>query len=319
MRNIDVKTAATLLKGQDNILILTHMSPDGDTLGSGYALLRGLHQLGKKAQVLCGDTIPKKYAYLKEDTREDAFEPQFVVSVDVADEKLLGDDLRERFGGKVDLCLDHHLSNTRYAENVYMEVCAATCEVIYAVLKEMGVHFDKGIADCLYTGLSTDTGCFRYSNVTARTHRIAAELLELGAEADEINRVMFETKTKEYVKLQAEVLSSIEMYLDGKCAFVLLTQKMLKDSGCSETDCDGVSSIPRKIEGVLAGVTVREKADGSYKVSLRTYAPVDASKICKKMGGGGHERAAGCALDGTKYEAEKQKLLQLIEAEINGI
>ena len=319
MQRIEAKQAAALLKAQDQILILTHMSPDGDTLGSAFALRRGLEQLGKTARVLCGDKIPSKYAYLSRDLADKDFTPAYVVAVDVADNALLGDEIKATYGAKVSLCIDHHRSNTGYAKNLYLEECAATCEMIYAILGELGVTLDAPMADCLYTGISTDTGCFRYPNVTPRTHKIAAELLELGADAAEINRVMFETRTKAYVKLQAMALQSIELYADGKCAFILLSQDMFKKSGCDESDCDGISSIPRKIEGTLVGVTVREKQDGSYKVSLRTHAPVDASEICKKMGGGGHARAAGCTLDGTKYEAEKAKLLSLIETEIGAI
>ncbi len=319
MHELDVKQVAALLKEQDRILILTHMSPDGDTLGSAFALHRALLQLGKQVKAVCGDTIPEKYAYMMRDLAVEDFEPQFVVAVDVADKKLLGDTYEAQYGDKVDLCIDHHRSNTGYAKNLCLEECAATCEIIFAVLEALNVKFDAAMADCLYTGLSTDTGCFRYANVTPRTHKIAAELLEYGAEAGEINRVMFETRTKEYIRLQVMALENIEMYAQDKCAFVLLSQAMFKESGCSEADCDGISSVPRKIEGVLAGVTVREKADGSYKVSLRTHAPVDASEICKKMGGGGHARAAGCTLDGAHYEAEKEKLIKLIEAEINAI
>lgn len=319
MRELDVKQAAALLKEQDHILILTHMSPDGDTLGSAYALQRGLLQLGKQVKVLCGDKIPEKYDYMMRDLAAADFEPAYVVSVDVADKKLLGATYEAEFGDKVDLCIDHHRSNTGYAKNLCLEECAATCELIFLALKELNVSFDAVIADCLYTGLSTDTGCFRYANVTPRTHKIAAELLEYGAQAAEINRVMFETKTKAYIRLETMALEQMQMYANDKCAFILLSQAMFQESGCSDADCDGISSLPRKIEGVLVGVTVREKADGSYKVSLRTHAPVDASEICQKMGGGGHARAAGCTLDSKNYEAEKEKLIKLIEAEINAI
>ena len=319
MQRIDANEAAQLLMQQDDILILTHSSPDGDTLGCGFALLRALEALGKTARVACGDAIPQKYAYMWQGLTPKEFTPRYVVAVDIADLQLIGKELRENYGDKIDLCMDHHRSNTGYANNLCLEECAAACEIIYAVILSLGVVLDKPMADCLYTGISTDTGCFRYANVTPRTHQIAAELIGIGADAGEINRVMFETRTKAYLRLQSMALSSIEMYENDRCAFVLLTQKMFQESGCSESECDGISSIPRKIEGVLAGVTVREKEDGSFKVSLRTHNPVDASEVCKKMGGGGHARAAGCTLDGTRYQEEKAKLLSIIAEEIQKI
>lgn len=319
MRNLNAAKTAELLLQQENILILTHRNPDGDTLGSAFALLRGLRACGKISGVLCADAIPQKYAYMWAGLPEMQFEPQFIVAVDIADEKLLGASVESAYGGKVDLCIDHHMSNTKYAKALYLAECAATCELVWEVLKALGTTLTTEIADCLYTGLSTDTGCFRYSNVTAETMEIAAQMLRAGAQFDTINRVMFETKTRAYLKLEEFVLKDLEMYFDGKCALITITQAMFKESGSNEGECDGIASLPRKIEGVLIGVTLRERTDGTYKVSLRTYAPLDAAKICGILGGGGHARAAGCELDGGNLSAEKQHLLDVIQTELENI
>lgn len=319
MCNLNAAGAAELLLSQDNILILTHRNPDGDTLGSAFALLRALRACGKTAKVLCADEIPHKYSYMWQGLSELQFEPQFVTAVDIADEKLLGASVESVYGGKVDLCIDHHMSNTKYAKALYLAECAATCELIWAVLSELGTELTVEIADCLYTGLSTDTGCFRYSNVTAETMEIAAKMLRAGAHFDTINRVMFETKTRAYLKLEELVLKDLELYFGGKCALVTITQEMFRESGSNESECDGIASLPRKIEGVLVGVTLRERTDGTFKVSLRTYAPLDAAKICGILGGGGHARAAGCELDGGKLSAEKQHLLDVIQTELENI
>lgn len=325
MKKIDEHKAAELLKKSDNILILTHRNPDGDTLGSAFALLHALRALGKNAAVDCSDLIHQKYSYMWQndesiycESASKAFSPDFIVAVDVADEKLLGSELLKKHGSLIPLCIDHHISNTGYAENLYLKECSATCEMILDIIKELGVKINNIIANCVYTGISTDTGCFRYSSVTPETHLKAAELIACGADFGNINRIMFETKTRSYLRLEELVLKSIEMYFSGKCAVVTITQNMFDESGSNESECDGIASLPRKIDGVLAGVTLRERADGSYKVSLRTYAPVDAAKICGCLGGGGHARAAGCDF-GSDYSAGKAKLLEIIKAEIDKV
>ena len=228
MRNVTVEEAAALLRGQDQILILTHRSPDGDTLGSGFALLRALLSCGKRARLLCSDPIPAKYEYLRRGLSDADFAPAFVVAVDIADEKLLGAPLEAQYAGRIDLCVDHHLSNTGYAKALLLRECAATCELIEPLVRALGCRVTPAIADCIYTGLSTDTGCFRYSNVTPETFELAAEMLRAGADFDNINRVMFETKTKTYLKLEALVLASLELHFGGRCAAVTITQEMFR-------------------------------------------------------------------------------------------
>ena len=317
MRNVTAEQAASLLRSKDRILILTHLNPDGDTLGSGFALLHALQHLGKTARVVCGDKIPPKYDYMRRDLQGEAdFQEAFVVAVDIADTKLLGARLEAAYGERVDLCIDHHLSNTKYADALFLEECAATCELIYRVITAMGVEITPVIADCIYTGLSTDTGCFRYSNVTPETLELAADMLRSGANFDDINRVMFETKTKTYLKLEALVLDSLELLFGGRCALVTITQEMFRQSGSNETECDGIASLPRKIEGVSVGLTLREREDGSFKVSVRTYAPYDASAICAKMGGGGHARAAGCEIEAGALKTGKDRLLDAVRTEL---
>ena len=319
MKRISAQQAACLLASNDNILILTHRNPDGDTLGSGFALMHALISLGKKAKVVCGDEIPSKYNYMFSGKSEIEFHEEYVVAVDVADSKLLGDNLNAQYGEKVDLCIDHHLSNNGFAENLIFEERAATCEIIYDIIKLLGAEITKPVADCLYTGISTDTGCFMFSNVTPSTHIIAADLIEKGADYVEINKVMFETKSLGYFELEKLALDTIETLYGGKCAVMKITQKMLSKSGTTESDCDGIAGIPRKIDGVLVGVTIRERDDGTYKVSLRSHAPVDSAAICAVLGGGGHARAAGCEINPDKYEAEKNQLLETIRKELEKV
>ncbi|NCC86778.1 MAG: bifunctional oligoribonuclease/PAP phosphatase NrnA [Clostridia bacterium] len=307
--HIDTNEAATLLLQKDDILILAHKHPDGDTLGSAYALCRALLKLGKKARVECSDIIPKKYDYMLKDLEKLEFEPSFIVAVDVADTKLLGDDFERLYGSRVDLCIDHHSSNIMYAKKTCLcEDDAAAAEVVYRIICKLEVQIDVDIANCIYTGLSTDTGCFRYSNATANTHKIAAEVIDAGAKSGYINCLMFESKKLSYLKLLRLSIEGMQMHFDEKCAVVILTQKMFKDSGVNENETEAISALARQVEGVLVGVTMREKSDGTYKISVRTHSPVDAAEICAKMNGGGHKRAAGCELR-LPYEQAMEVLL----------
>lgn len=297
MKKINVEKCARLLKEQDNILILTHAHPDGDTLGCGFGLCRALLRLGKRARVICADAIPKKYDYLFVDIEMPAFEAQYIVAVDVATENLLGA-LADVYHGKINLCIDHHATNTGFAEYLLLNAdAAAAAETVFKVIKALGVTVDKGIADCLYTGLSTDTGCFRYASATSNTYRAAAELIDCGADNGRINRVMFETKTKTYAALERMAIEGMEFYENDRICVITVTQEMYRLSGSSEEETEAIAPLTRQQEGVEIGLTIREKADGKCKCSVRTYESVDASVLAAAFGGGGHKQAAACKFD----------------------
>ena len=310
-----VEQAANLLKSADRVLILSHMSPDGDTIGSAFALCRALLKLGKKARVECSDTLPHKYAYLFSDVTQEEFAPDLVVTVDVASENLLGDKLIV-FKNSVGLCIDHHPSNGKFAKFTLLNAkAAATCEIIYEVLVKLNVEIDNNIAECIYTGLATDTGCFRYSNTTPQTLRLAALMIEKGADSARINKRLFETTSKQRLMAENLVLGTLEYYFEGKAAVIYVTREICKKCGISEADIEGIPAVPAQIEGVLVGVTIKEKDAGIYKVSLRTNCGVNASEICAAFGGGGHASAAGCSFEGS-IEQIRNMILPVIEKAI---
>ncbi|MFI3142066.1 MAG: bifunctional oligoribonuclease/PAP phosphatase NrnA [Clostridia bacterium] len=309
---INFETVLEELKSHDDILILTHASPDGDTLGSGFALLHALRAMGKRVKLKNNDELPKKFAYLYEGVQMPEFDEKYIVTVDVADFKLLGNDFRNIYGDKVDLRIDHHSSSADFAKMSYIEAdSASNCEIIFNVIEGLGVTITKEISDCIYTGCCTDTGCFRYSNVTVRTHMIAAKLIEYGADYAGINVKMFETKSKNVLMLEKVSLESLEMFSEEKVAFITITQKMLNETSTDESDCDAICALTRQIEGVKVGVTFKEKKDGTIGISVRTYEPYDASAICKALGGGGHNRAAGCKFSCGMDEAKRRTLEQI--------
>lgn len=314
---IDKNECLKLLRENGEFVVLSHEHPDGDTLGCAFALCEILKILGKKRAFRCSDEIAADFSYMTDGFTPDETDNPFVVAVDVADEKLLGT-LAEEYKGKIDLCIDHHMSNTDYAANTFVEDRAAACEIIYEIAAEMGVELNRYIRNCIYTGISTDTGCFRYQNVTPSVFRVAAELTEQGVDSTKINKLMFETKTKSFLRLEMLARETLEYCFDGKCALITVTQDMYKKSGSDEHECYPITALPRQIEGVLVGAVIKEKKDGTFGVSVRTEDGIDASEICARLGGGGHKGAAGGSFC-VPYEEGKKQLLDSIKISLDGI
>ena len=305
---LTVQETADRLAAHARICVLTHQSPDGDTLGCAGALCMGLRALGKQAQFLCADPVPEKYRAMLAPLTAQTFEPDYIVAVDVADPQLLGG-LRERYEFATDLGIDHHGSNTEWTRESLVDAsAAAACELIAQVLRALAVPPNREMANCLYTGLCTDTGCFRYSNTTPRTLRLAAELMEAGADAAAINMQMFEMKTRSRLAIERLALDGLVYAYDGRVAVMVLSLDMIAAAGATDSDLDGLAPIPRNIAGVQIGLTIRERRPGEYKISVRTTEQVDASALCRVLGGGGHARAAGCRLLGNQAEVVRQML-----------
>jgi phosphoesterase RecJ-like protein len=312
MKMISRNEAADFLRASDDILILSHQFPDGDTLGSATALCRGLQKLGKRVMMKCSDPIGPKFRYLFDGIEQQEFTPAVIVAVDIAALQLLGEPNQSLYGSRIDLCIDHHPSNMGYAQRCCVDPkAAATCEMIFDILNILNIDMNPDIASCLYTGIVTDTGCFKYINVTPRTYRIAAELVEKGAQAHRITRAMFDTKSRARIEMERRVMDSIRYFYDDRVAVIQITLQMIRDSGATEDDIEGLASIPRAIEGILIGVTIREKTDGAFKISLRAAPPLNASQICGVFGGGGHAGAAGCTFNTTLEEAQSQMLAEI--------
>lgn len=301
----DVSQAAAALLAADDILILTHRRPDGDTAGSAGALCRGLRQIGKNAFILQNPEITRRYAPLIVPFYPpEGFAPQYVVSTDIAEEKLFPD-TAEQYKGKIDLVIDHHGSNDGFGRLNLIRPDAGGCaEVIYDVLGAMGVRFTADIAECVYIGVSTDTGCFKFSNTTAHSHAVAAACLTAGIDGGEINRALFETKSRPRFEMDRIVFDTMEFYEGGAIAVAMLWRADIDRSGADMDDLDSIASLTRQIEGVQIGLTLTENRDKTVKLSVRTTKEMDAAAICRRLGGGGHVRAAGasfaCGMDEAK-------------------
>lgn len=313
---ITVAECCEKLREMDDIVILCHRNPDGDTLGSGFALHYILKQLGKRSRVECHDGFPKQYSYMFRDYAPEEFEPRALVAVDIADEQLFGERL-EKYCGRVDLCIDHHGSNKHYAKDwIVRETAAATAEVMEDICYGFEeITLTKEIADCIYTGVSTDTGCFRYSNTTGHSHAVAGRMFKAGCDFAMINRVMFELKSLSRIAIEKEVLNTVEYHFNKRCALVYITSDMMERTGALDSELEGVAAMPREIEGVEVGITLRQRDDG-FKISLRTGDEVDASVLCGRLGGGGHRCAAGCFVPGD-LETAKAAILEAVKEAFN--
>lgn len=312
---ITEQQAADLLLAADNILLLAHHYPDGDTVGSNYALCLALRALGKQVRVLCGDPIPERFDHITVGVEMPAFSPDFICAVDVADARLLGPAVEAEYGSRVDLCIDHHNTNVGYAAYTCVDdTCAAAAMVVMRIIRLLGVALTPAIASCIYTGIATDSGCFKYANADATAHRMAADCIDLGIPYDAINRLHFDIKSRARIELERMALDQMEFHHDGRVALMAITGEMIARSGATENDLEGMTPIPRQIEGVWVGVTLRQKEDGNFKVSVRTGHHADATAVCALLGGGGHVHAAGCTIEGTLEEAKGAILAAIEEA-----
>mgnify|MGYP004472390287 FL=1 len=315
---LNVQQMAQRLRSSDNILILCHKNPDGDTIGTGSALYYALKELDKNAAVLCSDAIPSRYAFTNARQFRGEFEPETVVAVDVASVQLFGEnnDL-PRYSRHVDLCIDHHAGNSGFADFTLVDsTAAAAAELLYQVIVAMDVPVTPHIADCLYTGVATDTGCFRFSSTTANTHLTAAKLIEAGCHVEELNTLLFDTKPRARMEAERIARNHLEYHLDGRCALIYLTRDEIQQSGVDPADLEELTSLPVSIEGVRVGITLRQQPGGSYRISVRTAKGVDACAIARRLGGGGHNRAAGCELLGN-LENAKNAILAEVAAELD--
>lgn len=308
---IGFSEAETFLRNCKDAVIITHRNPDGDCIGAGFAVKDILEQLGIRSRVVCHDTFPKRYEFLTDSGAGEEFQPQTVIAVDIADPKLMGK-YQEIYGDKVQLCIDHHISNKNYAEKTLLRAdAAAACEVIYDLAEFMGLKVTQHCAKCLYTGIATDSGCFRFSCTTPHTHEVAAGIMREYSDIDfaRINRYMFDVKSVGRVKLECRLNEMLETHLDGKLCIISVTRELMNELGIKDDELEGFAPLTIQYENAEVGIFIRQRAD-DYKCSFRSADKVNVSEICETLGGGGHAKAAGCNLAGDLGDIKKQ----LVEA-----
>lgn len=307
-----IQETAAMLQTMDRVLLLTHVRPDGDTIGSAAALCQALRDMGKTAYLLPNAGTTETYQPYAEGYWGAAdFEPDYVVSVDIAALSLLPENAK-KYAGCIHLSIDHHPSNEGFAPHLCVLPEMAACgEIVYEIVRLM-TPVTQEIALPLYVAVSTDTGCFVYSNTSAHTHRVAAALLETGIAVAGVNKALFRTKSRTRLAMEAWMAEWAEYYDNDRVVIMQIPRSLCLDYKATEADVEELSSLAALVAGTDCGVTLRELEGGRVKISLRTGPRVNATAVCALLGGGGHAAAAGATISGSMKEA-KQAVLQAID------
>lgn len=305
---LTVSEAAALLRAFDNVLILTHVRPDGDTVGCAAALCAALRQIGKTAFLLPNSELTKNTApYFSPYAAPEDFVPDAVVSTDIATTGLLPENAKP-FMGRIALAIDHHPSFEHFgSKNIFRPEAAACGELIYDIVREL-CPLTREIALSLYLAVSTDTGCFVYTNTTSNTHRVAAALIDTGIDYRAVNKVFFRTKSRKQLQLEGAMLNTMEFYDKDRVAVLSVPVSLMERLGATESDAEDLSSLGGQIEGVDCAITMRELQPDVWKMSVRTGSRVNATQVCQLLGGGGHAAAAGCTVEAPLAEAKARIL-----------
>ncbi len=297
--------AAELLRGKDRVLILTHKRPDGDTVGCAVALCQALRELGKVAHILPNEDATSLFTpYLEGYLAPEGFEPEYVVSVDIAGRGLFTPRGQVWLEKGIDLGIDHHPSYEGFAKADCVDSGRAACgELVYDIIRQWGpVSPEAALA--LYVAVSTDTGCFVYNNTTPGTHRVAADLMAVGIDFQGVNKRHFRTKSLKRMKLESLLVEGMDVYDGGELVIAAVSLDDMARLGATERDAEDIAAFLGQIEGVRASVTIRELKGGECKMSVRTDGGLNATKVCAMLGGGGHAAAAGCSVMGSVEEAK---------------
>ena len=299
---LSARGAAGYLEALDNVLLLTHVRPDGDTIGSAAALCRALRDCGQTAYLLPNPEITATYApYAAPYWVPEGWQAEHIVSVDIADASLLPENAQS-YRDRIELAIDHHPSQTFFARNTCLEADSAACgEIVYEIIQHL-TALTADIALPLYVAVSTDCGGFQYGNTTARTHRIAAALMDV-VDVAAVNKTLFRTKSRVRLAMESRMVADMKLFDHQRVVVMEIPLSLRQEMQATDADIEELSALPALVEGTDCGVTLRELRPGTVKVSVRTGPRVDACALCRILGGGGHHAASGATVEGTLDEA----------------
>lgn len=319
-----LQRAAQFIREHDDFLVVSHVNPDGDAIGSTCAVGCILQQLGKTYVLANQCEVPRKFQFLKgapdivrlgEASPERTF--PYVITVDCADEMRIGDAAKAITDQALLLNIDHHSTNDGYGDvQLISKFAAATAEVLFDLVHVLDLPWDSDLAACVYTGLLTDTGGFRYSNTSPKVMKIASELLSHGINPGELAEKLLEKVTFPHVLLLKRALSSLSFTSDRKIAWICASLADIQETGASPEDMEGLVNYPRNIEGVEVGLLFKQMGDDEVKISFRSSGSVDVSLIAKSFGGGGHMRASGATVRGTLQDVT-ERVVQAVNQAIS--
>ena len=307
-------------------LIVYHIRSDADAVGSAFALKELLRVMGIQSYCACSDEIPERLAFLTDGVQGSAIldddmkiDYERIISVDSASPAQLGS-LFERLHRDVDIMIDHHAKGTVYADNYIDPTAAATGEIIYRMARRMVElkyidRIPERTLNCIYAAVSSDTGCFKFSNTTPQTMRIAAELIEAGVDFSRINTLLYDSKPLLQLKAEGEAIYRLRTYMDGRISSVVFPYSLKCSIGASSEHLETLIDVARSVEGSEVSFVVKQKTEEKlFNVSMRSAGDIDVSEICARFGGGGHQRAAGCRISAESAEiAEKRVLEEIIK------
>ncbi len=308
-QNLTLTETAARIRGDQPTLILFHRHPDGDAVGAGFGLKLILEAMGCTARCVCEDEIPERLRFLTEGLQDSIlkenlpadFVPTQIISVDTASPAQAGV-LYPDYEGRFDLMIDHHAKGEMYADGYIDGAASSAGELVYRLSRELvrigrPPAIPEGVDRLLYAAVSSDTGCFRYSNASPETHRAAAALLGAGFDSADLNHRLFGVKS--YKLLQAEKVGfdRLRLYADGRLGIVDMPFAVMEQYGFTDEHLGTLVDVARGLQGVQVAVAIRQpKAEGVYRVSMRSSCDVDVAAVCAQFGGGGHIKAAGCTV-----------------------
>jgi bifunctional oligoribonuclease and PAP phosphatase NrnA len=306
------------LRAHERIAVMSHVRPDGDALGSQLALGLSLKQLGKDVRIWNEEGMLEKYSFVPSSdlVSKPPTQPEDVdlaIALDTAIQSRLGTALTAIKSARTWINIDHHPSNPRYGDLVYIDDNSpATGQIIYELIKDQNLPFDRDIAENLYVAISTDTGSFQYPNTTARTYEIAAELVRAGVDVGRVNQLTYESYPKRRIELLRELLATLHFECADRVASFSLSLKAAETLGVLPEDNEGLIDHIRAIRGVVVAVFFEELNDGKVRVSMRSKDEnADVCAVALKFGGGGHKLAAGARVRGSLAEVETKVLAEI--------
>jgi len=298
-----IENVVNAISKAKNIAIIGHIMPDGDAIGSCLALYYSIKRLSKKASLYCTDKVPQILNFLKDvDRFKNEIGPNtsydLTIAVDCSDINRLGSFKELFLNSPLTIAIDHHSSNTGFADiNLVDTNAAATGEIVYGLIEKLSLEIDTDTAKALYTAISTDTGHFSFSNTSTETFTIAADLSRHGLDLEYISRRLYRVKSIERIKLLSRALNSLTMYANNKIAMLTITQRDMLETKAMPSDTENIINYAKEIEGVVLAILIKEINDTSVKISLRTSEELDASELASYFDGGGHKRAAGASIN----------------------